>query len=172
MIFFADFSPLACSVEDNIQQSQVEDCLTRLMVLGEQRARFKPGCPVACRFRVPCTLYLQVPCAASCLCTAYAKSMQCNVPADWRLQTAQFASAYACEPRVFFTKVFPGFPECVKSHELSATTQLQHCHAGKHADLLDDRSHVCICCCIGAYAQILRNNPYRSRSGMTTNKGT
>lgn len=83
------------------QQSQTACCLAKPGSL-RPRTRFKQSCVVACRFRVSCTLYLQFPCAASCLRTC--KNMQCNVPEGirWRLQTPKFA------PQSMHASPFPG----------------------------------------------------------------
>lgn len=106
-LLFATFSPAELArVQTYILA--IPDCmLPRRPWSLRTRTRFKQGCRVTCRFRVFCTLYLQCPCAASCLCIC--THMQCNVPEHcWQLQTAKFAPAVCTRAQITYTKLFPG----------------------------------------------------------------
>ncbi len=99
-----------------------------------------PGC-----LQVSRALYL-VSTTPMCSLVFICNRMQCNVPADcWRLQTAEFAPAYAYEPRLLL-KDFPGLAACVRRMRDEATYSIAT--LWKRADSLDNKSHTYICLCI------------------------
>ena len=122
------------------QQSQMASCFAGSSLRGQRHISSKG-------VRLPagssCPLYLCTlisPCAASCLCIC--KHMQCNVPERcWRLQTAKYAPAYACEPRLLLlsAKTVPGTCSMRQSGKDLNRKPRKASTGCEWADLLDDQ---------------------------------
>ena len=104
------------------------------------KARFKPRCLVACRFRVLCTVYL-----SHVQPRVHVYARRCNATS---LRTAGGCKRRNLSQRMhispdFSPKEFPGLAACVNYARQEAALPLW-----KRADLLDNRSHTCISSCI------------------------
>ena len=113
------------------QAAQVKTDLNNLSLHAASKNKNKntfPGCPVACRVRVPCTLYLQFPCAASCLhvCICNATSLIIAGPGVLAVANGEICPSICMRAQII-AKGFPGLAACVRIHnERSAGGSPQH----------------------------------------------